>query len=90
VVDRAESVRDPVLAAVTHEPHVQIAERCAAVGAFGQAAEIAGLERLAHGPVGALHCPRNDVLEAAESGPAVALVLPEAVAVVRLDRVPAP
>jgi hypothetical protein len=90
MVDRAESVRDPVVAAMTNEQQVTVAERLSTVGAFAQGVEAGRLDGLPHFPVRALHRPWHDVLEPAEHGTTVAGVLAEPVAVVLLDRIPAP
>jgi hypothetical protein len=91
VVDGAEGVGDPMLAAVTDQEHVDIGEFGVAVRA-AQRALIQGrrLRERAGVPMGVLKSPRDDVLEAAEDGPALAGGLVGAIAVVGLDLGPAP
>ena len=92
MVDAAERVGDPVLAAVADEQDA--ARRRAAPPQWAQRPEavvgVAGLEDRPRLPVRALDHPRHDVLEAAERGPALARGLRRAEAVVRLDVVAAP
>jgi hypothetical protein len=94
MIDRAETVGDPVLASVTDEEQVILFERGTALGTFARVAEVARLDGLAglsmFLPVRALHHPGDDVLEAAEGGAPVAGVLAEAVPVVGFDGAPAP
>src|SRR5215207_5617741 len=86
VVDRAEAVRDTVLAAMADQKHVRVAELGAAVGAAADALVQGG--RLGHRPglpVGALERPRDHVLQPAEDGSPLAGRLVGAIAVVLLD-----
>src|SRR5690348_4709803 len=76
VVDAAERVADPVLAAVAHQQHAPVAERPAAMRAATQAvAGIAWREDPPRLPVRPLDRPRHDVLEPAERSRALALRL---------------
>jgi hypothetical protein len=90
MVDRAEAVRDPVVAPMTNEQQVTVAERLSTVGAFALGVETGRLDGLPRLPVRSLHRPRHDVLQPAEHGTAVAGMLAEPVAVVLLDRITAP
>jgi hypothetical protein len=66
VIDRAEGVRDAVLAAVAHGDEVDVAQNCAAVRAsFEIVGQTTRLLDLPGDPVGPLDGPRNDVFEAA-------------------------
>jgi len=91
VVDGAEVVRDAVLAAVSYEEDVDVAELAAAVGAGPRSAcGSGGLVHLPGLPVGSLDRPRDNVLEATEHSPAIARRLIQAEPVVFLDLRPAP
>lgn len=90
MVHGAESVGDPVLAAVADQDQVGLAQVCAAVGARAGGVRPGRLHGLAGLPVRPLHRPRHHVLEPAEDRPAIAGVLGQAEAVGGLDRVPAP
>src|SRR3954470_15739479 len=85
MVDGAEPVRNPMLAPMPDEQKIARLELGAALRALPSQVDPAGLGRLAGLPVGALHCPWDHVLQAAEDGAAVALVLAQPIAVVRLD-----
>jgi hypothetical protein len=90
MADRAEPVRDPVLAAMTDEQEVRIAEAIAALGALALRVDAIGLGRLPHFPVRPAHRPGNHVLEPAEDGCPAARPLAEPEALPPLDRVAAP
>ena len=80
-----------MFAAVTDDHDVDVPKRGAAVGAVGDVVEQARwLLDLARVPVWPLDRPRDDMLEAAERGPACARNLLGAPAVLALDRIPAP
>ena len=79
-----------MLAAVSDQQEVAGAQLGPALRALAPFVQAARLDRLGRLPVRALHAPRDHVLEAAEDRAAVALVLAEAKAVVRLDFVTAP
>src|SRR5258708_2365074 len=81
VIDAAEGVGDPVLAAVADEQHTRVVQRAAALGAAAQG--VVGLARaqdVPWVPVRALDDPRHDVLEPAEDGLALARRLRRAAA----------
>jgi hypothetical protein len=91
VVDRAEVVRDAVLASMPDEEHVHVAQLAPAVRAgAGLALGAVRLVERTRLPVRALDRPRDHMLEAAEGGAAVAGRLVQAKAVVVLDAGPAP
>lgn len=91
MVDGAERVRDPVLAAVANAEDMDLTEPGTTLRAAKRAfVDVRRLGELARFPVRALDRPGDDVLEAAESGPALADRLEGAEPVVGLDRVPAP
>jgi hypothetical protein len=91
MVDRAEPVRDAVLAAVPQEKEVCVAELIAAGGAIRDrrigAGPVGLFQRL---PVRALHRPRDDVLEPAEDGATPAYGLSQPVALRELHFVSTP
>ena len=73
VIHRAEVVRDPVLAAVADQEDVDVSQLAPAMRAGpGLALDGRRLVELARLPVRTLDRPRDDVLEAAEGGLAVA------------------
>jgi hypothetical protein len=91
VVDRAESVRHPVLSPMADEKHVGLGELGTALGAnLHRLVERRGLGHRPRVPMGALDRPGNHVFEPAERRPALARRFVGAEAVVRLDRRPTP
>jgi hypothetical protein len=91
VIDGAEVVRDAVLAPMSHEEHMDVAELTAAVSTGPRRALGDGIGvQLAGLPMGSLDRPGDDVLETTEHRPAIAGRLIEAKAVVVLDAGSAP
>ena len=91
MLDRAEVVGDPVLAAVADEQDVHVAELGVAVRAPKRAGvDVGWLGELAGLPVRALDRPGDDVLEAAEDCPPSAGGLVGTKAVAGLDPGAAP
>src|SRR6266511_492710 len=91
MVDRAEVVGDPGLAAVSDQEHVHLSELGAAVRA-GERSPLdrGGLVELSRLPVRALDRPGDHVLEPAEDRPAIAGGLEEPEAIVGFDDGSAP
>ena len=83
MVERAESVRNPVLAAVADEQQMRIPERAPHWAHSDRRREVGRSSSWPGLPVRALDRPRHDVLEAAEDSAAVARRLASAEAVVR-------
>src|SRR5581483_4838076 len=91
VLDRAERIRDPMLATVAHEQHARVVERCLATGAaVERRVEPARLLELAGLPPRPLDRPGHDVLEPAEPRPPRARGLSQAKSVLPLHGSPAP
>src|SRR3954469_6142782 len=90
MVDGAEVVRDPVLAAMADEQDVHVPQLAAAVRAGPRSLGRRRLVKLARLPVRALDRPRDYVLEAAERGAAVTRRFVEPESIVRLNARTAP
>jgi hypothetical protein len=91
VVNRAEGVRDAVLAAVADQRDADVPESVAAVrAALEPVRHVRRLLRRSGIPVRALNRPRDEVFEATEDGAALARLLHESKAVVALDTRTAP
>src|SRR5262249_52356021 len=91
VLDGAERVQDPVLAAMANEQDARVVERGVAVGAAGRLlADVDGVGALARIPLRASERPRNHVLEPAEHRAPLGGLVGQPVTVVGLHRSPAP